>query len=90
MLTFLSLILFSCFFVLDVFEYYLIQKPVYVFGKVKGRLFIGDKKGTEELVGMEKDLAEIESILKGNTCGMRSTSCADQLARAIKEVLGQC
>ena len=42
----------------DVFEYYLIQKPVYVFGKVKGRLFIGDKKGTEELVGMEKDLAE--------------------------------
>ena len=42
----------------DVFEYYLILKPVYVFGKVKGRLFIGDKKGTEELVGMEKDLAE--------------------------------
>lgn len=42
----------------DVFEYYFIQKPIYVFGKLKGRLFIGDKKGNEELVGMEKNLAE--------------------------------
>lgn len=24
-------------------------------------------------------------ILQGNTCGMRSTSCADQLTKAIKE-----
>ena len=42
----------------DVFEYYLIQKPILVFGKVKGRLFIGEKKGSEELVGMERNLAE--------------------------------
>ena len=42
----------------DIFEYYLTQKPIYVFGKIKGRLFIGDKKGIEELVGMEKNLAE--------------------------------
>ncbi len=42
----------------DVFEYYFTQKPIYVFGKIKGRLFIGDKKGNEELVGMEKNLAE--------------------------------
>ena len=42
----------------DFFEYYFTQKPIYVFGKIKGRLFIGDKKGTEELVGMEKNLAE--------------------------------
>ena len=34
-----------------------------------------------------KELAEIAAILKGNTCGMRSTSCADQLAKAISEVL---
>ncbi len=26
-------------------------------------------------------------ILRGNTCGVRSTSCADQLARAIDEAL---
>ena len=30
---------------------------------------------------------EVAEILEGNTCGMRSTSCADQLSRAIKEVL---
>ena len=28
---------------------------------------------------------EIESKLKGNTCGPRPTSCADQLARAVRE-----
>ena len=32
-------------------------------------------------------LVEIETVLKGNTCGPRSTSCADQLAQAIREVL---
>ena len=42
----------------DVFEYYLIQKPIMIFGKTKGRLFIGEKKGSEELVGMERNLAE--------------------------------
>jgi len=28
---------------------------------------------------------EIESKLRGNTCGMRPTSCADQLAIAVRE-----
>ena len=27
---------------------------------------------------------KIESYLSGNTCGMRPTSCADQLARAVR------
>ena len=27
----------------------------------------------------------IEEKLKGNTCGRRKTSCADQLARAVRE-----
>lgn len=27
---------------------------------------------------------EIESKLAGNTCGMRPTSCADQLAKAVR------
>lgn len=34
-----------------------------------------------------KDAAEVRDILLGNTCGMRPTSCADQFARAIEEVL---
>lgn len=28
---------------------------------------------------------EIESLLKGNTCGPRPTSCADQLAIAVRK-----
>jgi uncharacterized protein (TIGR03905 family) len=28
---------------------------------------------------------EIEGKLLGNTCGMRATSCADQLARAVRK-----
>ena len=33
--------------------------------------------------GMTVD--EIESKLKGNTCGFKSTSCADQFAKAVRE-----
>ncbi len=32
-----------------------------------------------------KDAREIASILEGNTCGFKPTSCADQLSRAIRE-----
>ena len=34
-----------------------------------------------------KPMVEIMELLEGNTCGPRATSCADQLAKAIKEVL---
>ena len=30
-----------------------------------------------------KDAREVEDILRGNKCGMRGTSCADQFAKAI-------
>lgn len=33
-----------------------------------------------------KSATEIANVLKGNQCGPRNTSCADQLARAIMEV----
>ena len=33
------------------------------------------------------DAARIAGILKGNICGSRVTSCADQLARAIEGAL---
>lgn len=29
---------------------------------------------------------EIIQVLEGNTCGPRSTSCADQLAQALKQI----
>ena len=42
----------------------------------------GNLKAIAKLVdGMTAD--EIASILAGNTCGFRSTSCADQLAKAV-------
>lgn len=34
-----------------------------------------------------KDAAEAADILRGNDCGGRGTSCADQLARSIDEAL---
>lgn len=44
----------------------------------------GNLKAISKLIdGMSVD--EIEAKLKGNTCGMRPTSCADQLARAVRE-----
>ena len=42
----------------------------------------GNLKAIAKLVeGMEAD--RVVKILSGNTCGQSSTSCADQLARAI-------
>lgn len=44
----------------------------------------GNLKAIAKLVdGMTVD--EIEEKLIGNTCGRRSTSCADQLALAVRE-----
>ena len=35
-----------------------------------------------------KPAEEIIRLLSGNTCGYKSTSCADQLARALREAVG--
>ena len=44
----------------------------------------GNLKAISKLVeGMTVE--QIESYLKGNTCGMRNTSCADQLATAVRQ-----
>ena len=44
----------------------------------------GNLKAIAKLVeGMTVD--QIESTLSGNTCGPRPTSCADQLAKAVRE-----
>ena len=44
----------------------------------------GNLKAISTLVdGMTVD--EIEKKLAGNTCGFKSTSCADQLAKAVRQ-----
>lgn len=44
----------------------------------------GNLKAVSKLVdGMTVD--KIESILRRNTCGFKTTSCADQLAIAVRE-----
>lgn len=46
----------------------------------------GNLKGIGSLVeGMKAE--DVISRLEGTTCGMKSTSCPDQLANAIKEAL---
>jgi uncharacterized protein (TIGR03905 family) len=46
----------------------------------------GNLKAISKLVdGMS--VKQIEDKLKGNTCGFRSTSCADQLAIAVRKAL---
>ena len=48
----------------------------------------GNLKAISKLVeGMEAE--KVISILEGNTCGFKKTSCADQLAIALKEALAQ-
>lgn len=60
-------------------------------GKVKNVQFIGgcngNLKGIASLVeGM--DVSDIIARLEGTTCGGKSTSCPDQLARALKQACG--
>ena len=57
-------------------------------GKVKNVQYIGgcngNLKGIGSLVeGMDVD--EVIARLEGTTCGMKATSCPDQLAKALKE-----
>lgn len=42
----------------------------------------GNLKAISKLIE-GKNAADVADILKGNTCGPRKTSCADQLAQAI-------
>ena len=48
----------------------------------------GNLKAVSKLVeGMTVD--KIESVLLGNTCGRRPTSCADQLALAVRKAYNE-
>lgn len=59
-------------------------------GKIHNLSFVGGCNGNLKAIALlveGQDLQSVAQILEGNTCGMKSTSCADQLAKAIKEVL---
>ena len=48
----------------------------------------GNLRAIAKLVeGMEAE--KLIEILKGNTCGFKSTSCADQLACAVEKALNE-
>lgn len=48
----------------------------------------GNLKAIGKLVA-GKSVDEIVSLLEGNTCGSRKTSCADQLTLALREASAQ-
>ncbi len=52
--------------------------------------FMGGCNGNLKAISLlieGKKLEEVKNILEGNTCGTRPSSCGDQLAKAICEVL---
>ena len=60
-------------------------------GKVQNVVFTGGCNGNLKAIaklveGMNAD--DVVRILSGNTCGFKNTSCADQLALAIKQAVG--
>ncbi|MBR6050014.1 MAG: TIGR03905 family TSCPD domain-containing protein [Clostridia bacterium] len=59
-------------------------------GKLRNVVFTngcnGNLKAISKLVeGM--DAERVIELLDGNTCGMKNTSCADQLSKAVKAAL---
>lgn len=59
-------------------------------GKIYNLTFQGGCPGNLKAIAKLVDgmpLTEVVAKLKGNTCGFKKTSCADQLTQAIKEVL---
>lgn len=61
-------------------------------GKVKNVTFDGGCNGNGKGVGaLVEGMAVEEAIsrMKGITCGMKPTSCPDQLARALEEIKGK-
>lgn len=55
---------------------------------VKNISFYGGCNGNLKAISKILDgwtVEDIESKVKGNICGARDTSCADQLARAVRE-----
>ena len=58
--------------------------------KIHNLSFVGGCNGNLKAIGRlleGRDAKEAADILRGNQCGNRGTSCADQLAKSIDEAL---
>lgn len=61
-------------------------------GVIKNLSFRGGCNGNLKAIAKlveGKNALEVADILEGNTCGFKSTSCADQLSKAIKQALAE-
>ena len=61
-------------------------------GKLHNVKFTGGCDGNTKAIGKlleGADAAHTVEVLKGNKCGMKGTSCADQLAKGIEEALAK-
>ena len=61
-------------------------------GTIRNVQFTGGCDGNLKAVGkltQGMDAGKVADILAGNTCGHKQTSCADQLARAIRAALAE-
>ena len=61
-------------------------------GKVEDLQVIGGCNGNLKAIGKlteGMDAERLVSLLSGNTCGGKGTSCADQLSRAVRLALKQ-
>ena len=61
-------------------------------GKIYNLRFLAGCNGNLKAIGKlveGKDAKVVANILKGNECGNRGTSCADQLAIAIEGAIGE-
>lgn len=57
---------------------------------IKNVSFVGGCNGNLKAISKLVDgmkVNEIEDKLLGNTCGMKGTSCADQLVKAVRKAL---
>ena len=61
-------------------------------GRIHDLKFTGGCNGNLKAIGRlleGRDAAESADILRGNQCGFKGTSCADQLSKAIDEALAK-
>lgn len=61
-------------------------------GVVKNLQFLGGCNGNLKGIGSLVEGMKVEDVIArvdGIRCGMKSTSCPDQLAKALKEAMGQ-
>ena len=57
-------------------------------GKVRNVQFLGGCNGNLKGIGQSVEGMNVDDVsarLEGTTCGMKKTSCPDQLAQALKE-----